>query len=50
MEAASSMAIDPGRISGIVAEVLERLETDDAAGPGAGSAPLGVYRDRKSVV
>ncbi|MEK7824232.1 MAG: aldehyde dehydrogenase family protein [Candidatus Eisenbacteria bacterium] len=44
------MAIDPGRISGIVAEVLERLEAEAPARPGAASAPLGVHRDLDAAV
>ena len=44
------MGIDPGRISGIVAEVLERLDADPAdrgRGPGA---PLGVHPDLDTAV
>jgi acyl-CoA reductase-like NAD-dependent aldehyde dehydrogenase len=44
------MAIDPGRISGIVAEVLERLEADAPSRPGAGAAPLGIHADLDSAV
>jgi len=44
------MSIDPGRISGIVAEVLERLEAD-APGRGATTtAPLGIHPDLDSAV
>jgi propionaldehyde dehydrogenase len=44
------MAIDPGRISGIVAEVLERLEAETPGRPGATSAPLGVHPDLDTAV
>jgi aldehyde dehydrogenase len=44
------MAIDPGRISGIVAEVLERLEAESPARPGGTSAPLGVHADLDAAV
>src|SRR5262245_311236 len=45
------MAIDPGRIGSIVAEVLERLESDSRASGGAArTEPLGVHRDLDSAV
>jgi acyl-CoA reductase-like NAD-dependent aldehyde dehydrogenase len=50
MGAASGMAIDSGRISGIVAEVLGRLEAESSAAPGAASPALGVHRELDAAV
>jgi aldehyde dehydrogenase len=45
------MAIDPGRIGSIVAEVLERLEAEGGGGRSGGrTEPLGVHRDLDSAV
>jgi acyl-CoA reductase-like NAD-dependent aldehyde dehydrogenase len=44
------MSIDPGRISGIVAEVLERLESGTPARGGTATAPLGVHPDLDTAV
>ncbi len=44
------MGIDPGRISGIVAEVLERLEAASPGRAGPSSAPLGVHADLPAAV
>jgi propionaldehyde dehydrogenase len=44
------MGIDPGRISGIVAEVLERLEAESPVRAGGSSAPLGVHADLDQAV
>ncbi|TMQ72574.1 MAG: aldehyde dehydrogenase EutE [Candidatus Eisenbacteria bacterium] len=44
------MTIDPARISSIVAEVLERLETDAPARAGVPAAPLGVHADLDAAV
>src|SRR3990172_10506692 len=50
METASRMGINPGRISGIVAEVLERLEAESPTRPGGTSSPLGVHADLAAAV
>jgi acyl-CoA reductase-like NAD-dependent aldehyde dehydrogenase len=50
MGGTSDMAIDPGRISGIVAEVLGRLEAETPTGAGATSSPLGVHADLDAAV
>ena len=42
--------IDPGRISGIVAEVLERLETDSPTRGATATAPLGIHADVDTAV
>jgi acyl-CoA reductase-like NAD-dependent aldehyde dehydrogenase len=44
------MGIDPGRISGIVAEVIERLEAGAGGRGPAGTAPLGVHPDLDAAV
>jgi len=44
------MGIDPGRISGIVAEVLERLEADAPARGATATAPLGIHADLDAAV
>jgi acyl-CoA reductase-like NAD-dependent aldehyde dehydrogenase len=48
--AAQGMGIDPGRLSGIVAEVLERLEAGSPSRAGVGTAPLGVHADLDTAV
>ena len=44
------MGIDPGRISGIVAEVLERLEADTPRRCTTTTAPLGIHPDLDAAV
>jgi hypothetical protein len=44
------MSIDPGRISGIVAEVLERLEAETPARGASATAPLGIHPDLDTAV
>jgi propionaldehyde dehydrogenase len=46
----AGMGIDPGRISGIVAEVLERLESDPPARGATATAPLGIHPDLDTAV
>src|SRR5262245_53966395 len=46
----AGIGIDPGRISGIVAEVLERLEADTPARGATASAPLGIHPDLDAAV
>jgi len=49
MAATGGTGIEPGRISGIVAEVLERLESETGAGS-TGSTPLGIHADLDAAV
>ena len=44
------MGIDPGRISGIVAEVLERLEAETPGRGTTATAPLGIHPDLDTAV
>jgi aldehyde dehydrogenase len=44
------VSIDPGRISGIVAEVLERLEAETPARGATATAPLGIHPDLDTAV
>ena len=44
------MGIDPGRISGIVAEVLERLEADTPGRGATATTPLGIHADLDQAV
>ncbi|HKQ58597.1 MAG TPA: aldehyde dehydrogenase family protein [Candidatus Eisenbacteria bacterium] len=48
--AAQGMGIDPGRLSGIVAEVLERLEAESPSRAAGATAPLGVHADLDTAV
>jgi len=50
MGTAQGRGIDPGRISGIVAEVIERLEAGTPARGATATAPLGIHADLDTAV